>query len=210
MYLILATCSFITLFDHKRLKHRLFLKNQIKKEIKLSLSSMPIMAILMAPLFCLEVNGYSKLYSNINDYGVFYLVFSLIMYLLFTDCLIYWIHRAEHHPKLYFIHKQHHKWKVSTPFAAYAFNPLDGYLQALPYHLFPFLFPLHKIAYLSFFIFVMIWTVLIHDGKKLCNYSFINGAGHHNIHHLEFKYNFGQYFTLWDKIGNSHKAPKQK
>ena len=35
----------------------------------------------------------------------------------------------------------------------------------------------------------------------------INSAAHHTIHHLEFNYNYGQYFTLWDRIGGSYKRP---
>jgi lathosterol oxidase len=125
------------------------------------------------------------------------------------------------------VHKPHHLWKIPTPFAAYAFHPLvrhglntfisyyfvhvlfsflishwcfisqDGYLQALPYHLFPFIFPLHKGLYLGLFGFVMTWTVFIHDGAYFVSGSWINGAAHHTIHHLEFSYNYGQYFTLW-------------
>ncbi len=26
------------------------------------------------------------------------------------------------------------------------------------------------------------------------------GATHHSLHHKQFKYNFGLYFTFWDKI----------
>ena len=32
-------------------------------------------------------------------------------FLVFTDYLIYWIHRWEHHPICYkWLHKPHHKW----------------------------------------------------------------------------------------------------
>ena len=35
----------------------------------------------------------------------------------------------------------------------------------------------------------------------------INSSAHHTVHHLEFNYNYGQYFTLWDRIGGSYKRP---
>jgi hypothetical protein len=73
-----------------------------------------------------------------------------------------------HHPLVYrWLHKPHHKWVVPTPFASYAFHPLDGWSQSLPYHIFPFLFPLQKIAYLGLFIFVTLWTVLIRESPSL-------------------------------------------
>lgn len=50
---------------------------------------------------------------------------------------------------------------VPTPFAAYAFHPLDGYLQSIPYHIFIFIFPLHKKLYLILFVLINFWTILV-------------------------------------------------
>jgi lathosterol oxidase len=171
---------------------------------------MPLMSLWTVPWFLGEVRGYSKLYDNISDYGIPYAIFSSIWFLFFTDALIYWIHRGLHHPMLYHLHKPHHLWKVPTPFASHAFHHLDGYAQSLPYHLFVYLFPLHKFIYLGLFVFVNIWTISIHDQVYVAHDSFLNGAAHHTIHHLEFNYNYGQYFTLWDKIGNSYRVPEKQ
>ena len=38
----------------------------------------------------------------------------------------------------------------------------------------------------------------------------MNGTAHHTIHHSEFNYNYGQYFTLWDRIGRSYKYPEEE
>lgn len=107
-------------------------------------------------------------------------------------------------------HKPHHLWKIATPFASHAFHPVDGFMQSLPYHIYPFLFPLHKVTYLGLYIFVNVWTISIHDGDyrvpRLLRHV-INGSAHHTDHHLYFDYNYGQYFTLWDKIGGSYKSP---
>ena len=50
---------------------------------------------------------------------------------------------------------------VPTPFASHAFHPLDGYLQSVPYHLFIFLFPIHRLVYLILFVLVNIWSVFV-------------------------------------------------
>lgn len=50
---------------------------------------------------------------------------------------------------------------VPTPFASHAFHPVDGYLQSVPYHLFIFLFPLHRWLYLALFVFVNFWSILV-------------------------------------------------
>lgn len=35
----------------------------------------------------------------------------------------------------------------------------------------------------------------------------INSSAHHSVHHLYFNYNYGQYFTFWDRLGGSHRQP---
>ena len=151
-------------------------KGQVAREIKLALWSMPTMAVLTAPIMVLEVRGYSKLYEEVDSWG--YLVFSVALFLCFTDTAIYWIHRLEHEiPFLYkYVHKPHHAWFVPTPFTALAFHPLDGWLQSLPYHIFVFIFPLQKFAYLGLFMFVQLWTISIHDGVEQSPFDIINGT----------------------------------
>ncbi len=150
------------------------------------------------------------LFSSIFT-GIFSIPLSVLSFLFFTDMAIYWIHRWLHHPSIYrYIHKTHHIWKVPTPFASHAFHPVDGFLQSVPYHIYPFLFPLHKYVYLALFVFVNIWTVSIHDGDYRVPdplKPYINGSAHHTDHHLFYNYNYGQYFTLWDRIGGSFRTP---
>lgn len=149
--------------------------------------------MLTVPWFWGEVKGYSLLYEGLptTAAGWVYFFASIPLFLLFTDFGIYWIHRWLHLPSIYkhlhkvtisfarcelkkgnadgkyFIRaiKPHHKWVVPTPFASHAFHPLDGYLQSVPYHLFVYLFPMQKWLYISMFVFVNCWTVMIHDGK---------------------------------------------
>ncbi|CAK9301603.1 unnamed protein product [Gordionus sp. m RMFG-2023] len=134
-----------------------------------------------------------------------------ICFIAFTDALIYWIHRMLHYPPVYIkFHKQHHKWKVPTPFASHAFHPLDGFAQSLPYHIYPFLFPLSSHLYLLLFVSVNVWTVSIHDGVYSVPTRLkwaINGAAHHTDHHLFYRYNYGQFTTIWDRIGRTYKDP---
>ena len=110
-------------------------------------------------------------------------------------------------------HKAHHNWKVPTPFASHAFHPVDGFLQSAPYHIFVFLFPMNKITYLGLYVIVNVWSTSIHDGLYMVPKGlkpFINGAANHSVHHLFFDCNYGQYFTLWDRIGGSYLDPDSK
>lgn len=232
MYFVFAGLSYIFVFDKATFTHPKFLKNQIRLEIQQSLWSFPGMALCTAPFFLAEVRGYSKLYDSPSDAPFpLYNYLQFPIFLLFTDFCIYWIHRGLHHPAIYkHLHKAHHKWIMPTPFASHAFHPLDGFSQSVPYHVFPFIFPLQKFAYIALFVFINIWTVLIRklfahlnfshrslsltstldDGEYVANSPVINGAACHTMHHLYFNYNYGQYTTLWDRLGGSYRQPNEE
>ncbi|KAI8975330.1 hypothetical protein BDF20DRAFT_906704 [Mycotypha africana] len=210
LYFITATLSYYYVFDHDYMKHPKFLKNQIRLEINCAASAVPWMTLLTLPCFAGEIFGKSLLYGDVpkTAFDWIYLILSVPSFLFFTDCGIYWFHRWMHHPRLYrYLHKLHHKWVIPTPFASHAFNPVDGFLQSLPYHLYAYFIPMHKYLYLSMFVFVNFWTVMIHDGEFISHSEIINTSAHHFVHHVYFNYNYGQYFTLWDRIGSSHRQP---
>ncbi|EPX74625.1 C-5 sterol desaturase Erg31 [Schizosaccharomyces octosporus yFS286] len=210
LYITFSSLSYRYVFDKSLMKHPKFLKNQVWLEIWTASKNLPGMALLTVPWFLAEVHGYSLLYDRISDYGKTYYFLSLPLFVLFSDFGIYWAHRFLHHRWVYpRLHKLHHKWIICTPYASHAFKSGDGFLQSLPYHLFPFFFPLHKWTYLALFTFVNFWTIMIHDGKYISNNPIINGAAHHNGHHIYFNYNYGQFTTLFDRLGNSFRAPDE-
>lgn len=175
IYFICATLSYLLVFDHATFTHPKYLKNQISLEIRQTMISIPWMAVFTAPVFLGEVRGYAKLYDDPSDQPFpFYNFLQFPLFIIFTDFFIYWIHRGLHHPKIYkTLHKPHHKWIIPTPFASHAFHPLDGFAQSVPYHVYPYIFPLQKFAYIALFIFINIWTVLIRKSRLL-----ISGYSH--------------------------------
>ncbi|CDM37631.1 hypothetical protein CBS147339_9063 [Penicillium roqueforti] len=212
VYFLVATLSFIFIWDKTTYNHPKFLKNQIGLEIRQAMAAMPPMSLLTAPFFVLEVRGYAKLYDTTADEPFpYYSLIQIPFFICFTDFFIYWIHRGLHHPRVYkTLHKPHHKWIMPSPYASHAFHPLDGWSQSVPYHVFPFIFPLQKIAYVFLFGFINLWTVFIHDGEYVANSPILNGAACHTMHHLYFNYNYGQFTTLWDRLGGSYRKPNEE
>ncbi|OQE21381.1 hypothetical protein PENSTE_c012G00111 [Penicillium steckii] len=212
VYFTVASLSYIFIWDKTTYKHPKFLKNQISMEIKQAMSAMPPMALLTAPFFVLEVRGYAKLYDSVAEEPFpYYSILQFPFFICFTDFFIYWIHRGLHHPRVYrTLHKPHHKWIMPSPYASHAFHPLDGWSQSVPYHVFPFIFPLQKLAYVFLFGFINLWTVFIHDGEYVANSPVVNGAACHTMHHLYFNYNYGQFTTLWDRMGGSYRKPNEE
>ena len=191
------------------MEHPKFLKNQVWLEIKQTNAALPVMAFFTFPFLVAEVRGYSLLYDTTAEGpGRWYDFFQFPLFVMFTDFGIYWIHRGLHHPLVYkHLHKPHHKWIMPTPYASHAFHPIDGFAQSIPYHIFPFIFPLQKMAYVGLFVFINFWTIMIHDGEYYANNPVINGAACHSVHHFAFNYNYGQFTTLWDRLGGSYRKP---
>ena len=183
------------------------LHKQAIHEIYIAVCSIPLMAVLMVHPSVASYRGYSMIYKDINEYGGLpYVAVSIVLFFLFTDCLVYWAHRGLHHPLIYkTIHKPHHTYRYTTPFSSHAFHPIDGFGQGVPYCIATFFIPMHDIVYLCMFVIINCWTVMIHDQVDFGETRLINSTGHHTIHHVEFNYNYGQYTTLWDRIGGTYK-----
>lgn len=129
MYLIVASIDYALFFDKSITNHKLYLPNQIGKEIWVAVTSIPTMALLTTPFFLLEVRGHSQLYDDLRS--PMQEILSVITYLIFTDFGIYCIHRGLHWSFIYtYIHKTHHRWVVCTPFASHGISkkkkPFDG------------------------------------------------------------------------------------
>jgi len=179
-----------------------------RKELLWSTIGIVGTAVLSTPLQYLVAHGRSKVYVDVGAHGYGWLAASALLYLFVTETMIYWIHRFLHAPLLYrHVHRFHHAFRAPTPWTSFAFHPLDSFAQALPHYLCAFLFPVHLSIYLGMLVFVSVWTVLIHDGVSLVRHPAINYTGHHTAHHRYNKDNYGQFFTLWDRIGGTYRAP---
>lgn len=111
MYWIFSAFSYYFIFDRRLEYHPRFLKNQVYLEIQSSMKAVPWINIMTLPFFLAEVRGKSFLYTDVQDYGWAWMGISTVLFMVWNDFLIYWIHRLEHHPSVYkYIHKPHHKW----------------------------------------------------------------------------------------------------
>ncbi len=184
---------------------------EMKKAIKLSFWNVFGNACFGTPLHYLVLHGKSKLYYHVSDYGWGWYVASFFLFLLLTETGVYWAHRVLHHPKLYkYLHLYHHEYRKPHPWVSMAFHPVDSFAQALPHYLCAFIFPVHISIYFGFVSFVMMWTYFIHDRVSFVRVGVVNYTAHHTIHHIYNKYNFGQFLTLWDRLGGTYRNPKKE
>ncbi len=213
-FLLLASISYFIFFVWKRdYFHPGYEpdREEIKKSLKWSFYSVSGNVVLMMPIHFAIASGYSKLYTDVSEYGWGWMIGQVVLLLIITETLIYWTHRALHGDFLYkHIHKSHHQFVVTTPWAGVAFNPLDSFAQALPHHLCVFLFPMHFGVYVASVSFVTLWAVMIHDRLSFMPWRGINYTGHHTLHHWLYDCNYGQFFTFWDRIGGTYRDPENQ
>ncbi len=102
----------------------------------------------------------------------------------------------------------HHQSTNPSPWAAYAFHPLEALVEAGIFIVFLFSIPIHPLHLLIFFFMMIVYNVYGHLGYELYPKGFsrhwlgkwINTSISHNLHHQYFKGNYGLYFTFWDRI----------
>ena len=199
---------FKTRFVNRFLHNKPWKKKQLKKEILWSLLSGFIFALFIMLTFILQIEGYTAVYSNIDAYGVFYLICSIFLVLIIQDTYYYWIHRWMHLPRIYkYFHLVHHKSIHTSVFTAFSFHPLETILQAIIIPIIAILIPLHLYSVIVIISLMTISATINHAGVevypsgKLGQWikKWIIGATHHDAHHKKFNYNYGLYFTFWDR-----------
>ncbi|XP_043698606.1 delta(7)-sterol-C5(6)-desaturase-like [Telopea speciosissima] len=171
-------------------------------QIIVSMKAMPWYCALPTVSEYMVESGWTRCFSRISDIGwQAYLVY-LVIYFVFVEFGIYWMHRELHDIKpLYkYLHTTHHiynKQNTLSPFAGLAFHPLDGILQALPHVIALFIIPTHFMTHIVLLFIEALWTTNIHDcihGKVWL----VMGAGYHTIHHTTYRHNYGHYTILMD------------
>jgi lathosterol oxidase len=165
-------------------------------------------AVITAPIHHGIVLGKSRVYFDVADYGWGWLIGSIVVVLVVTEPLVYWAHRLLHHPVLYKrFHLPHHLFRTPSPWTSMAFHPLDSFAQVAPHHLLAYLMPLHLGVYAFFVMFLQVWTTFIHERVTWVRWDFINFTAHHTLHHKLNKANYGQFFTVCDRIWGTYRAP---
>lgn len=213
-FLISGLFNFIFFLLFKRrlqnriLNHQTQVRRQMKREILWSGITSLIFAFFGALMVKLWYLGVVPVYIEVDHYPFWYIPSSLILSFFIHETYYYWLHRWMHRPKVYrLIHKVHHDSIATTSWTSFSFHPIEALAQALIIPVIVFLVPMHLYA-LMIFLFVMTLSgTLNHAGVELYPKNFKNhwfwkwviGATHHDQHHKKFKYNFGLYFTFWDK-----------
>lgn len=196
------------------IQNRRAAREDYAREMLASLRSVFVYALVATPSVWLRSNGYSM--------GQFTgpaspLVIALYVGILLVahDTWFYWTHRVMHDPRLFRKwHRTHHRSITPTPFAAYAFDWREAIVQGLFVSSWLCLVPTPWTSVFIFLCIMIIRNVWGHSGTELHPAGFADHwfwglfttTTHHDLHHSGgFNYNYGLYFTWWDRMmGTEH------
>ena len=215
-YFFIAGIAFIIFYwllkneiKYKKIQKKFPLNKDYAREIGYSVITIFIFALVPTiVLFTPSIRAHTFFYTDIHQYGWAYFFLAFPLMFIIHDTYFYWTHRLMHHKKLFkWFHLVHHHSTNPSPWAAYAFHPLEAFVEAGIFVVFLFTIPIYPLHLGIFFLFMIIYNVYGHLGYELYPKGFnrhwigkwINTSVNHNQHHQYFKGNYGLYFLWWDQ-----------
>lgn len=185
-----------------------FPRAQLWREFRNSVGTSILFGIIFAPMLSPATRDFTRVYTDVGDYGVPYLIFSFVFLVLVNDTYFYWMHRLIHHPKLFRrIHAVHHESRSPNPMTAYSFSLAEGVLEFIWVWPIVLLMPVHELTLAAFGVFALILNIVGHLGfeiypewtKDHAVLKWLNRPTYHDEHHRLSRGNYGLYFTFWDR-----------
>ena len=210
---------FSRLLARRRINPQIPARSQISREVLCSLRSLVIFGLMGGFVAFSVVSGWTWMYFRVERYGWPWLLVSIGVMILIHDTYFYWTHRLMHHPRLFrLFHRTHHLSTSPSPWAAYAFSPLEAVVQAGIAPVIVFTLPVHPVCFTVFMIWQISFNVLGHCGYEMFPRWFVasplgcllNTATHHVQHHESFRANFSLYFNIWDRLMGTNHARYQE
>ena len=197
------------LAPYRRLQKIPFTRDQVLREIAHSLASVLVFTLVVGAIILMTQAGWTKVYTDPAELGLFWFWIQIPLVLLLQDWYFYWMHRLSHAPSIYDrVHKTHHLSTNPSAFAAFAFHPIEAFLEIAIFLELVFIIPLSAEALLIVGSVSLVFNVYGHLGYEIMRRALakgplgylLNKSAFHNQHHRTYKYNYGLYTTIWDRI----------
>lgn len=200
--------------EARKIQTRSATKADYVRELLTSLRTALIFAITGFGMYLASRMGWLTVYSGFSEQGFIYFSVSLVAMVLAHDAYFYWTHRMMHHPRLFrLFHRTHHRSHTPTPWTAYAFDIPEAIVMVAFVPVWVALVPMHELAIYLFMTWQIVRNVLGHAGVELSPasgkpsrlFGWLNTTTHHDLHHQNARWNYGLYFSWWDRwMGTEH------
>jgi Delta7-sterol 5-desaturase len=181
----------------------------LRRELSWSLLTGLIYGLVGTGTLLLCRAGWGQFYTKFSNHSMAWFWCSIPIIIVIHDTYFYWTHRLMHHRRLFrWFHRVHHQSTNPSPWAAYAFSPLEALVQAGIFPIVVFIMPTHPLAFMLFMIWQIGFNVAGHTGFEYHPRWFMdtwlgkafNTPTHHVQHHERLRGNYGLYFNVWDRL----------
>jgi Delta7-sterol 5-desaturase len=134
---------------------------------------------------------------------------SIVVLIVLHDAFFYWTHRLMHDPRMFRrFHRLHHKSHNPSPFTAYSFDVPEAAVHGVFVTLALVFIPVSQPAIFIFLAHMILRNVIGHSGYEVFParrdgrpvFDFMTTVTHHDLHHAQAGWNYGLYFTWWDRL----------
>lgn len=199
---------FSPLLSGRRIRERKLREGQIRRELLTSLRTVAIFSTIGLSIWAGIELGVLRFYEDPAALGWTWFWISVVLLIVLHDAWFYWTHRLIHDPRLFRrFHRTHHKSQNPTPFTAYAFDTEEAIINGVFLLIAAAILPLSGLAAFIFTAHMMFRNAIGHcgyelfpskkDGRPL--FDWMTTVTHHDLHHAQAGYNYGLYFTWWDR-----------
>lgn len=166
---------------------------------------------LSAVNFILLKMGWSKTYSQIEEFGWWWYGLTFVFVFIIHDAYAFWTHWLMHNVDFFkSFHTLHHRSIFVTSFSGFAFSVREFILIFSWLPLIKVTIPMHYSVTFYYSIFFIIYNSLAHSGARFYPISWFSQVPFkwlnydHHIHHQNMRLNLGLYFSFWDRLMNSY------
>lgn len=207
VFYYLVNIRFKNQMQSRKISFRPGRDGQLRNEIRYSFIASALFAIMGTLVLYSWQTGGTELYLDFAQHHWSWLIVSVVIVLIIHETYYYWLHRWMHRPGVYkWVHRTHHDSLTTSAWTSFSFHPVESLLQALPIFLLIYFIPIHPVSLIVVFLIMSVTSVINHLNHELYPSGTNNhwlgkwwiGATHHSLHHTQFNYNYGLYFTFWD------------
>ncbi len=209
LFNLLVKDAFKEKLAHREVQTRPRRSRQDWIEVGWSLVTSVLFALAGTLMLVAWQKGLTRVYFDWETYPMAWFPVSIALVLFLHETYYYWLHRWMHRPKIYkYVHKVHHDSITTSAWTSFSFHPIESTFQAIFIPIMVFLVPLHIYAIGIVLTIMTVTSAINHLNTELYPRDFHRhwfgrwwiGATHHSLHHSQFRYNYGLYFTFWDKL----------
>jgi sterol desaturase/sphingolipid hydroxylase (fatty acid hydroxylase superfamily) len=203
--------GFIQLFKSKKVRRIYNLEasqEQLREELNNSFLTSPLHSLLI---------GLALYVGILKDCetSVFNVVYTFLIVFVWTEIWHYFSHRAMHIKWLLFIHREHHKSKVTNPLTSISFSFLEKFIFTtgilIPVSALSQVMPISFYGVIAYYLFYFITNALGHSNIEIRKPGYaqswigtiINTPAYHAMHHARYVKNYGLITSTLDRLFNT-------